>query len=407
MDIRGRAVLFCSPSYGYGGELMYFRPILAGFAEAFPRSVIPVEAGFPTSRYPEIPLLPVLRFVRGRLGGTRRHGRVHVSTRRVPTLASIIRLARTRADCYVLLEFTPVALTGFVLAAFRRRPTLLLMESHPAFRGAADKAWEVRVKRQVARRVDEILVNNDSAAEYIRTLSPDAATKVTVAPFLTSAHAIPGGEDHRPREDDVVRFLFTGRPSTAKGLPNLLDALALLGEESVGRWTLDVVGTGDEIDAMRARSVDLGLQERVTFRGAVPYEEMGSVYRTADVYVSATLADYRSLASIEAVSAGLPAVLSVHDGAAEELRDGGAAVQVVDPDRPEELARALATYVEEPGLLERMTDKARDCSLDLSPDSAVANLVEAVERAIAGRGDRRRPGRSPARRRSADGRRDR
>src|SRR3954451_22896648 len=60
----GPRVVWCSPSFGYNGDLMYFKPILEAFVALFPRTSIPVERGFPIEKYPNLPLRPILRFRR-------------------------------------------------------------------------------------------------------------------------------------------------------------------------------------------------------------------------------------------------------------------------------------------------------------------------------------------------------
>lgn len=129
-------IVWVSGAYGYDGDLIYFRDVFAEFVRRFPGGEIPVRRDFPVERYPELPLRPLLRFIR--LGRSRRRvGDVeYLGVYRIPTPGTFVRLLRERAAAHILIEFSPTSLTGFVAARLTRRRVVLLIESDPAFRGA-------------------------------------------------------------------------------------------------------------------------------------------------------------------------------------------------------------------------------------------------------------------------------
>src|SRR4051794_3771985 len=185
-----RRILWCSPSYGYEGDLMYFRPIFLDFVKQYPKTRIAVSRTFPVNRYPELPLWPVLdlKTVNARFKpGLPAHA--YSTGRLVPTPASIARLTAFDADLYVLIEFTPVALIGFMLSRIRHRRALLLVESHPRYRGGPDGALARMVKTLVARRADHVLVSNEEAADYVGNALGVRPERLSVGPYLTSAPA--------------------------------------------------------------------------------------------------------------------------------------------------------------------------------------------------------------------------
>jgi glycosyltransferase involved in cell wall biosynthesis len=65
------------------------------------------------------------------------------------------------------------------------------------------------------------------------------------------------------------RFMFYGTISRRLGIDTALQALALARREAP-QLVLDIMGAGDDIDAFKALAVQLGLQEAVSFRPAVP-----------------------------------------------------------------------------------------------------------------------------------------
>ena len=400
-------IVWCSPTYGYGDDLMYFRPLFAAFWKRFPGTVVPVRRTFPVLDHPDVPLLPLLAFHAPRRLFSRRATTGYVWRRLIPTVPTLIRLLRVPADLHILIEFTPLATAGFVVARIRRSRTLLLLESDPRLRGTRTNAWELAVKRFIARRADHVMVSNDEGAAYLREVLRVPDSRLTVAPYLTSSppEASAGTSPAAVRRE-AVRFLFLGSVSYLKGVDHLIAALGNLGADCAGRWTLDIVGNGGALDAARRQVDEAGLNGVVTFHDAVPYTAIWRYYRDADVVVNPTLADYRSLASFEAVNAGRPVVLSCYDGAAPELVRSGAQVQVVRPDDRGELSRALRRYVVDEAFLAATRRAAEIPPPRFALEAVVDNLEAAVRAALAGDGAGRVRGPArPGGRRSGGGRR--
>jgi glycosyltransferase involved in cell wall biosynthesis len=65
-----------------------------------------------------------------------------------------------------------------------------------------------------------------------------------------------------------------------------------------------------------------GLQEFVRFVGQVGYERLPDYYRSADLYVSASLVDGSSISLLEAMACGLPAIVSDIPGNLEWVSPG-------------------------------------------------------------------------------------
>lgn len=158
-----------------------------------------------------------------------------------------------------------------------------------------------------------------------------------------------------------LRLLFAGRLVPYKGVELLLRAVA------VARATmdveLDIVGSGEGAyqDSMRAVACELGLGSRVRFLPGVPRSELPDVYRKADVYCFPTLADTYGVALLEAMSCGLPVIVSDTGGPAEIVKPGdGIKIPLTDPDRyVAEYAAAIVALGSDPDLRGRLGASAR------------------------------------------------
>lgn len=160
--------------------------------------------------------------------------------------------------------------------------------------------------------------------------------------------------------DTVPIVLFVGSGFERKGLPGLLDALALLPASSAQLW---VVGHDKSTLAMQKKAARLGLAERVRFWG--PQKDVRPFYGAADIFALPTLYDPFPNAALEALACGLPLITTTTCGAAELVTaDNGL---VVAAHHPESLAAAITTLCE-PGRAAAMQTAARSSvsTLDLA-----------------------------------------
>jgi glycosyltransferase involved in cell wall biosynthesis len=169
------------------------------------------------------------------------------------------------------------------------------------------------------------------------------------------------------------RVIAIGNIRKPKDYPTLLSAMALLRARVPG-VCLDVVGQSDReglFEALQAQASSLGLGDAVSFHGFV--SNPGALLAAADCFVLASSQEGFSLATIEAMLAGVPVVATRSGGPEEILRDGetGALVPVRDP-------LALATALErvlggDPAEIERLRSAARtEAALRYSEGAMVA-----------------------------------
>ena len=134
------------------------------------------------------------------------------------------------------------------------------------------------------------------------------------------------------------RIVFLGHLTAGRGVSMLLDALALLRSRgSVA--TLEVIGDGDQLAALRARASALELTEAVRFRGFVAdHREVERLLATGSVAVApyvpseATFTRWADPGKLKAyLAAGLPILLTdVPPNAGELARDAGAQIVSFD-----------------------------------------------------------------------------
>lgn len=104
-----------------------------------------------------------------------------------------------------------------------------------------------------------------------------------------------------------ARLLHVGSLVPVKDQATLLEAFAGIAR-AAPRARLDVVGEGPLQPALERQARSLGLQERVTFHGAVAHHHLPAFYRRADLFLLSSRFESQNLAFLEAAACGLPTV---------------------------------------------------------------------------------------------------
>lgn len=118
-----------------------------------------------------------------------------------------------------------------------------------------------------------------------------------------------------------------------------------------------IVGDGDELPALRARAVALGVADRVVFTGY--YAALHEILAASDVVTMTSRLDELGLATVESLAAGRP-VVAYRNGSiiAEAVADGVNGL-LLPPADVAALADALLALHADPGLRARMGEAGR------------------------------------------------
>jgi glycosyltransferase involved in cell wall biosynthesis len=171
-------------------------------------------------------------------------------------------------------------------------------------------------------------------------------SKIAVVPYGIDPAPVP----IRGHRDAPARLLFVGGVSLRKGIPYLFEAFRRVEADAV----LRLVGRSHPRLIARLG----GLPVRTELAGVKTGEDLASEYAGADVFVLPSVEDGFGLVTLEAMSAGLPVVVSDHAGSAEVVQDGvnGFVVAARDVDA---LASRLDLLLGDAALRRRMGAAAR------------------------------------------------
>ena len=211
----------------------------------------------------------------------------------------------------------------------------------------------------------QIVVTSPSLQRIFEATYPDGDNIAVITPGVIAAElAADKAVAKRLFElsENSFTIAFVGNRYDIKGLPTLLLAMQAL----PAHVNLLVVGNAKEVGLYQAQAEKLGIGQRVRFLGAVNGVEQ--VYQAADCLVHPTLEDTFAMVVLEAMSYGLPVVVSreKYCGIAGLLTTGLNALILDNPKDVAELTVALEKMIFDNDLRENMSQQASQFADDFA-----------------------------------------
>jgi phosphatidylinositol alpha 1,6-mannosyltransferase len=304
--------------------------------------------------------------------------------RHLPAIEDV--LDRFRPD---IIHITGPSEIGFLGVAIARHYNLALTAS-----------WHTNVHEYAARRSDPLLrllprSHSQAAGQTIEDLALDVATgfyanaDVLFAPnrelcrILEQATArpcrlMPRGVDSalfdpqkrsRRQDDQEIVLGFVGRLSVEKNVALLAEVQRELERAGFQAFHFLIVGHGAEEAWLREHL------PRAEFTGVLRGEALATAYANMDLFVFPSHTDTFGNVVLEALSSGIPAVVTPDGGPCTIVRDGVSGRIVKDG----EFASAIAGILKDRNLHAQMRREARAYALTASWDSVFEGVYAAYE----------------------------
>lgn len=217
--------------------------------------------------------------------------------------------------------------------------------------------------RRLARAASFIVTVSDMTRRHVAKLvgEPLASSVRRLYNGIDLAALQPGAV--RLTDSAEARLLCVARQVEKKGLDTLLDACGLLQRQGVA-FRLDLFGDGQLAPLLRRQAAALGLDGRVTFRGAVAHEQVVAAMQASDVFVLpcrvAADGDMDTLPTVllEAMACGLPCISTPIVGIGE-IVERGVTGELVPPADAPKLAEAIELLLRDPVNRMRMGQAGR------------------------------------------------
>lgn len=281
-------------------------------------------------------------------------------------LAASLAAAIPPADVVIATHTPTVVPVLFHTRTHRRaRSSWLYMDYPEMFRG---RGMERFLLDHAPRAFDQILTISQPLTDYV---SPQ-----TRAPIHTIGSGLPREEllfnqTRIERYDDSVRILYVGDDRPRKGLREFLTAGEL------------VYATHPNLQLVivSKRPYVIESDAPYEFHLHPSHERLSELYRSADLFVSASWGEGLGYPPLEAMACGTPVALTDSSGVRDYAVNGDNCL-MVQPRDVERLAAAMARLLDEPKLAARLAVAGRKTAArygwDAVMDRMEAALVEVV-----------------------------
>ncbi len=162
---------------------------------------------------------------------------------------------------------------------------------------------------------------------------------------------------------EAPRLVSVGQLEERKGFVHLLDACRTLRDRGVA-FHLEIIGSGTQQTELEDRIDELGIEDVVTLRGAVPHDAVVTAYSEASMFVLPCVlgedGDRDGIPNVilEAMAMALPVVSTLHSGIPEAVESEVTGI-LVPPRDADALAAAVERLLADPTTARQMGVRGR------------------------------------------------
>ena len=224
-------------------------------------------------------------------------------------------------------------------------------------------------EKKLIHRADSVIVATPLRGKVMRDMYPGISNLVTVENRSKIIKKLPETGFLRKKTgipDSVPIALYQGIICPERGLEQLLEAAVVMKGSGI---TVVVIGHDAWQGTLHRHSLEQDLEDTVYFLPPVPSEELPEVTSSADMglilFRNTCLNNYYSLPNklFEYMMAGKPVIASNFPEMARLIVENDCGL-LVDPESPEQIARAIQDLAEDPAAASRMGARGRQAALE-------------------------------------------
>lgn len=309
---------------------------------------------------------------------------VRMVTFMVSGLLSCVRVSQKERCQLIHAHFViPTGLIGVLVGRWLKIPVIIQAHGSDLTQYARLNRWMGWLSAFTAKQADHILVVSDELRTILTKKFAVSTEKITVRSCGIDLQRF------RPVPRDLARdrlglsrqasiVLSVGELIPRKGFEVLMSAIARIVKHD-SNLQLVVVGEGPLREQLLALAHDLAVEKVVHFVGSRPNEEMPLWYSAADIFVLPSRREGTPLALLEALSCGVPVVVSRAGGMSQVIEHGknGLLVDIADPV---DLENKLGLLLGDLHLRQRFKETARDTVLSWAGIQDEIDIIEHLYR---------------------------
>ena len=302
-----------------------------------------------------------------------------------PAAAAVVR---ARCDLWVFTTYSfvcyqmPVSSVGIVHDLMHRYERRFRVDNPPRVR-----YWRERVFRRMCRRTRALLADSELGRRQLVESYGADDSRIFALPFVAPpnmADAVPAGFDARYRLPGKFVF-YPAQFWEHKNHARLIRAAAALRAELPDLHLVLAGGRRGAYAEVRALVNRLNLDQRVTFMGFVPDDDLVELYRRARALVFPSFYGPTNIPPLEAFAVGCPVAASRVYAMPEQIGEAGL---LFDPHSVEEIAGAIRRVWTDDALCRELARRGRERAAQWGPAEFArrfAGIVDDILRQDAGR----------------------
>ena len=177
--------------------------------------------------------------------------------------------------------------------------------------------------------------------------------------FCVIPHGINPSFLHKPslkKLNTPIKLLYVSIVDVYKHQWNVIEAMSRLIDKG---YSLELTLVGGQYPPAwkklkKSINIHRNHASQITYLPTVPYDELNTIYQSADIFVFASSCETFSLVLLESMASSLPIACSDRDTLKDTLGDAGV---YFDPYSPESIEKALIKLIEDPSLRQELSNK--------------------------------------------------
>ena len=222
-------------------------------------------------------------------------------------------------------------------------------------------------------KMDAVAVVSQPCKEMLQGQLPELADKLVRIPNMLDAEAIWQKAENSPYAGDMLHIVSVGRLAPEKHFENIIPAAKALQETGIC-FTWHIVGEGSERTRLEPLIAENGLKDHVVLEGskANPYPYI----KYADLFVHPSYVESQGLTVLEAMTLGVPCVVTKSRGPCEFIEDG--INGLLTEQSPESLTEKVLVILNDKELYQHIKENTK-CPEQFRPDQVMKQIEALID----------------------------
>ncbi len=245
--------------------------------------------------------------------------------------------------------------------------SIIISERNDPSRQSLGRIWDF-LRRRLYKYADRVTANSHGVLEALSGFTPRSKLYYVPNPLVTP------DETHQ-RGKPPLSILAVGRLHEQKAYDILLPAFARIASQAPD-WRLDILGDGPLRGQLHQQAGDLNVADRISWHGRV--SQPFPFYSSAAIFVLASRYEGTPNAMLEAMSCGLPVIVTNASPGPLEFVEDGVSGLVVQAEDEQALADAMLRLINDADLRRSLSDMARLRVIELELPNALKTWEQAI-----------------------------